>query len=607
MAALQETRRSGVGRRFWPAWAALGVGLLATGALTGFLWVDAARRDQIRFDALRQSLIEHLDNKVEKYEAGLDGLRDLFTYSEWPPQSQWDLHLARMDLDVVYGGMVEVGYAKTVMEGDLRSPSEPMREVMGNEFVMPEFNPPTDWYYPVFYRSTATGVARAPLGGQMMDSFFGPFITNARNKDGPEVTDRFLVQKQPGGPAEAAFRMFVPVYWPSGGEGRDTMTKYSFRGVVFGTFLVDEFLRYALAGVQAELGFEIYDGPDPATAHRLNERFGLGSAADRQRRPDLVNNLFAWPMFGDRWAVMFYPLAEFERNSPRRNAWIALGAGLIATAAVSVSIRGQVQKRLAAESHAVELAEARDVVQSLSRQRETLSRDLHDGVLQSLYALSLGLQKMRRLLDRREWEQATTQVGTALDSLELAMGEVRRHLGQAGVSALEAPGLATALATVAESMERQGGLSVQANIEAAAARRVPGEAAVHLVQIAREAVSNAMRHSGCRTIAVLLRGQAAGVDLEIRDDGAGFDPLRAGGLGCGLKNMAARAGELGAVFRLESAPGQGTRVLVHLPGPALRSNGAAAAGPAARGSAATSQGLAGAGASPAAASLVDHG
>ena len=89
---------------------------------------------------------------------------------------------------------------------------------------------------------------------------------------------------------------------------------------------------------------------------------------------------------------------------------------------------------------------------------------------------------------------------------------------------------------------------------------------MHLLQIAREALSNSLRHARARHTFVSLQTQNGGVRLEVRDDGVGFEPQATGDHGHGLRNMTARARELGARSEVLSVPGQGTRVIIEIPG-----------------------------------------
>jgi len=82
---------------------------------------------------------------------------------------------------------------------------------------------------------------------------------------------------------------------------------------------------------------------------------------------------------------------------------------------------------------------------------------------------------------------------------------------------------------------------------------------VHALQIAREAVSNALRHGAANRIGVSLQTRHGLAEFEVTDDGRGFD-AGASAPGMGLANFVARARELGAELAVTSEPGRGTRV-----------------------------------------------
>ena len=86
-----------------------------------------------------------------------------------------------------------------------------------------------------------------------------------------------------------------------------------------------------------------------------------------------------------------------------------------------------------------------------------------------------------------------------------------------------------------------------------------------MVQLAREAISNAVRHSGGKRVHVSLVALGDHALLEISDDGSGFDPSKAGGAGHGLSNLRARAEQLDGELEIESEPGRGTWVRVRIP------------------------------------------
>jgi signal transduction histidine kinase len=106
---------------------------------------------------------------------------------------------------------------------------------------------------------------------------------------------------------------------------------------------------------------------------------------------------------------------------------------------------------------------------------------------------------------------------------------------------------------------------LRTEISADAARRLSGVQAVHLANLAREALSNSMRHAQARRIIVALWMEHNRVALEISDDGRGFDPVLAPQGGFGLTSMRRRAAEAGGELDLNSRPGHGCWIRVTVP------------------------------------------
>ncbi|MBP9902789.1 MAG: ATP-binding protein, partial [Verrucomicrobia bacterium] len=106
---------------------------------------------------------------------------------------------------------------------------------------------------------------------------------------------------------------------------------------------------------------------------------------------------------------------------------------------------------------------------------------------------------------------------------------------------------------------------IEAHCEPGASDRLSGDQAVHLANIAREALSNSLRHAQPQRVEIALRSERESVRLEISDDGAGFDPQAPGRSGVGLTSMAARAKEAGGTLAIQSSPGKGTGIVVGVP------------------------------------------
>jgi signal transduction histidine kinase len=95
-------------------------------------------------------------------------------------------------------------------------------------------------------------------------------------------------------------------------------------------------------------------------------------------------------------------------------------------------------------------------------------------------------------------------------------------------------------------------------------RSLTSEQALHMLQIAREAISNATRHANAKSGRVSLQRRRGVVCLEVSDDGCGFLVKNVNTRGLGLHHIDARARKMGATARVSSAPNQGTRIVVKL-------------------------------------------
>ena len=202
------------------------------------------------------------------------------------------------------------------------------------------------------------------------------------------------------------------------------------------------------------------------------------------------------------------------------------------------------------------------------RERERISQDLHDGILQSLYAVGLGLVACKPLIRQQPEHIAETLITTldqAIGQLNLVMGEVRNFITGLESHLIQGGDFPTALRTMVHSMCAANSARCRVRIDDAAGRHISIEQAVHIINIAREALSNSLRHSRATRITVSLRQLTGSVCLAITDNGIGFNPSSAHGVGRGLENMAARAQKIGGLFAVRSEPFKGTRILLDLP------------------------------------------
>jgi signal transduction histidine kinase len=192
-----------------------------------------------------------------------------------------------------------------------------------------------------------------------------------------------------------------------------------------------------------------------------------------------------------------------------------------------------------------------------------LGRDLHDGIIQSLYAAGLSLESARALAKSNPAE-AGRLLGQCRDNLNQTIRDVRAYITGLAPENLRQAGFAQAIATLAAELGAGREVRFDLKIDDAATALLSPDQNTETLQIAREAISNALRHGRASLITVRLHTGDGGVGLLVQDDGAGFDPAHRAA-GHGLENIRARADRLGATLRVESQPGSGTRVIVTLP------------------------------------------
>ena len=202
---------------------------------------------------------------------------------------------------------------------------------------------------------------------------------------------------------------------------------------------------------------------------------------------------------------------------------------------------------------------------AVADERDRIGRDLHDGIIQSLYAVSLSLEDVPELMADAPGE-AERRVDQAIESLHLAIRDIRNFIYGLRPEAVDGSQVVAGIAALAQEVRDGGLVDVVATLDPAADPGLPAEAGVELLSLVREALSNAARHARARRIDVMLGRDRDGSILEIADDGVGFEPSHVGGdRHHGLANMRVRAKAIGARLEIRTVIGEGTRVRLTLP------------------------------------------
>lgn len=193
-------------------------------------------------------------------------------------------------------------------------------------------------------------------------------------------------------------------------------------------------------------------------------------------------------------------------------------------------------------------------------ERERIAKELHDGVIQALFAVGMGLQGAAAIAGD---PALSARLENAVEDIDRAIRDLRNYIFGLRPGILADRQLDQALRDLGTEFEERSGVVTVVQVDEAAAAELASEAA-DVVQLAREALSNVGRHADATTCRVSLRRFEVGVVLEIDDDGVGFDPARPGS-GMGLENLRTRIESLGGVLELSSTSGAGTTVTARFP------------------------------------------
>lgn len=196
--------------------------------------------------------------------------------------------------------------------------------------------------------------------------------------------------------------------------------------------------------------------------------------------------------------------------------------------------------------------------------RERLSRDLHDNIIQAIYAIGMQLEACQRL-PRDDPKGLTDQLAQGIRGLNGVIRDLRGYISGSGPQNLSRLRLRAELAELVKSIGATGALRFRLNVDPSAAARLTPPQAEHVLLIAREALSNALKHSQARHGTLSLHRAGNSVRLEVSDNGVGFEPKAQRGKGAGLHNMASRARQIGSKLEMLSSSGQGTRITLTFP------------------------------------------
>jgi signal transduction histidine kinase len=275
----------------------------------------------------------------------------------------------------------------------------------------------------------------------------------------------------------------------------------------------------------------------PPSEARIRERLGAEAAL-------VVPLLFRGRAVGTLVALDREAGDDFDDEDLR------LLQAFAATAAIAVGTAQSVEAGLLQQQ--VEVAEA---------ERRRWAQELHDGALQSLAAVRITLAAALQGSGEGRFAQIERAAEGTVEGLEEQITELSRLINDLRPASLERLGLDGALEALAEESSNRGGFEVAGDFELNG--ELTGDEERVVYRLVQEALNNVVKHAGARQVSVHARTTDGAIEIEVRDDGSGFDPARAPGRG--LLGMRERVEMLGGTIEIDSRLGAGTRIGWTLP------------------------------------------
>ena len=212
---------------------------------------------------------------------------------------------------------------------------------------------------------------------------------------------------------------------------------------------------------------------------------------------------------------------------------------------------------------AIEYTRAQEELRRLAlvEDRERIAKELHDDVIQSLFAEGMALQAALGVVD--DPVAISSRLESSIDHIDRVIRDLRNYIFALRPGAPADRQLDRSLRALADDFASSG-FTIDVDTDDTVVSLLAAKLK-DVVQFAREAISNAVRHSQGKRVRVSFIRTGDDAMLEIADDGAGFDVERAAGAGHGLSNLRARAQTLGGELEIESEPDEGTWVRLRIP------------------------------------------
>ena len=197
---------------------------------------------------------------------------------------------------------------------------------------------------------------------------------------------------------------------------------------------------------------------------------------------------------------------------------------------------------------------------ALLEDRTHIGRDLHDGILQSLYAIGLNIEAAWRERPHTTPELEEAHART-VEQINRLIHDIRQMIHGLDEGVVQEFDLMTELQTLKSAYDQISRMRISLDLHPAAIEVLTKEEEREILSIAREALSNCVRHARATHATISIRKRGDRIRVQISDDGRGFAMGDDRPRGYGLANMAARAKKIGGTLRIQSEEGRGTEVV----------------------------------------------
>jgi two-component system, NarL family, sensor histidine kinase DevS len=331
--------------------------------------------------------------------------------------------------------------------------------------------------------------------------------------------------------------------------------RYAALGTVDGTGIIERFITSGIdAGVRAAIGPLPRGHGFLGMIIRENRSIRIPDIATEERRYGFP------PNHPQMHSFLGVPVAVQGRSIG--NLYLTDKAGEVPFSADDQELVETFARHAAI---AIDNARLHEQVQRLAvvDERERISQDLHDGIIQSLYAVGLSLEDVPDLL-AEDPKEVIARVERAIDNLHLTIADIRNFIFGLRPGLLGGTSLAGGLVAIGEEFRHNSMIDLEVDVGSIVSEP-SSDATAHLLGIANEALSNIARHSDATRAIIRVSEDRVGLTMTITDNGRGFATSIGAGLGHqGLANMRSRSEAIRSTLEIDGGS-RGTTIQVKLP------------------------------------------